>query len=138
MTNSYYNIEVRGDVLCAKMHKKTELEVDLKYLLDFSIAAQAMRNRPWGILSDMRDWQANQVDIKDRRVFDDFDRRNQIAECWIVRDDIQAEGLIPIIERHSAIKFIRVKTLDEAREWYKEQPLSFDDESPWKNFYDQK
>jgi hypothetical protein len=134
MTNPYYSIEVRGDVLCAKLRKKTGLETDWKYLLDFSAAAQSMRNRPWGILSDMRDWPSDQTQVKDKRVLDDFDRRNQIAECWVVRDDKQAARLIPAIERHSAIKFTRVRTLDEARDWYKKQPLFFDDSLSWDNF----
>ena len=136
MTNPTYKIQIRGDVLCANMHKETRLDVDLQYLLDFAVAAQSLRNRPWGILSDMRDWNANAVKLKNRSILEDFDRRNQIAECWVVRDDEQAKALIPIIQAHATIKFARVKTFEEARTWYKKQPLFFDDDSPWDDFLD--
>jgi hypothetical protein len=103
--------------------------------MDFAVAAQSIRNRPWGILSDMRDWKANHIKLKNRSVLEEFDRRNQIAECWIVRDENQAAALIPILKKQVAIKFIRVQTLDEARDWYKKQPLFFDDDMPWDSFY---
>lgn len=133
MADPYYNIEVRGDVLCAKIQNKTGIETDLKFVLGLATAAQTIRNRPWGILSDMREWHSNHTQLKDRRVFENFDRRNQIAECWIVRDENQGTALIPIIEKRPSINFIRVKTLDEAIAWYKKQPLSFDGLLSWEN-----
>ena len=134
MTSPHYSIDIRGDVLCARMHNKAQLDKDLQYLLDFATAAQSMRNRPWGILSDMSHWPAHEIQLKDTKLFEDFDRRNQIAECWIVRDDKQGARLIPLFKRYPAIKFIRVKTLDEARAWFLKQPLFFDDTLPWDNF----
>jgi hypothetical protein len=78
---------------------------------------QRMRQTTWGIVVDLREWYIDPNTAKSNTNYSlHFDRRNQIAECWIVREENQAPHLDPFFE-DTEFKPRRVFTLEELESW---------------------
>ena len=125
MSDPSYAIEIRGDVLCAKLVGKWDLATDVTYNVKFTTMAQKIRNRPWGILCDMSDWPLTIKEPRDRSLIKEFDRRNQIAECWVIQNEDQVKALEPFIRRHPQIQLAWFRTVEEADNWLMQQPLTY-------------
>lgn len=110
-----------------KLEGQWTLAADLSYLTDLSHQINLINNAPWGMLIDMREWDLDDVPTFDRsqKTSDiHLDRRNQIAECWLVRNDLQARSLITFIEAVPGLSFQRFLTKSEAMSWLKSFNLS--------------
>lgn len=79
-----------------------------------------MHRKPWGMLVNMLDWELDDVPkfSKEHNVVEvHLDRRNQIAECWVVRNSIQARSLLKFVENLPGVSFDRFLTISEAKAW---------------------
>lgn len=70
--------------------------VDLEYLSELGRVMQQMRQSTWVIIADLRDWHIEEDTAqRNTRYSLHLDRRNQIGECWLVRNQLQAQHLDP-------------------------------------------
>lgn len=73
--------------------------IDLEYLSELGQVMQRMRQSTWAIVADFRDWYIDdEIAQLNTHYSLHLDRRNQISECWIVRNSSQAEHLDPFFK----------------------------------------
>jgi hypothetical protein len=125
LINDDYIIEVRGDVLYSKLIGKWDLSKDIRYSMEYSTIAQRLRNRPWAILCDMSQWSLSIKKPEKRSLVNTFDRRNQIAECWVIKDEKQVVALKPYLASYPHIRLNWFTDAREAGNWIAKQPLSY-------------
>lgn len=68
--------------------------IDLEYLSELASTMQQMRQGTWAIVVDIRSWYIDPDTAKQNTNYSlHLDRRNQLAEVWIVREHNQAKHL---------------------------------------------
>ena len=91
-------------------------ETSMDYLLRLDDMANRIRNRPWGLLADLRDWEfITQDGIIEGKEFNElkFSRKNQVAECWITDKQIYIKTLL----RSSQLpEYVQFKAATDTRE----------------------
>lgn len=99
MNRPNFQIERFDTVIAAKLNGQWNSAIDLKYLSELGAAMQRMRQNTWVIIVDLRDWYVEDTErTKNTNYSLHLDRRNQIGECWIVREQSQAKHLDPFFE----------------------------------------
>lgn len=102
-----------------------DISSDLAYLNQLSAAMKQVRDKPWGLLVDMRGWRVSEemINFKQKTIFH-MDRRNQIAECWLVEDLSQGAHLIHFIEKAN-IPLKRCTSVSSGRTWLNQYGIDF-------------
>jgi len=120
-----FNIQLSTHIVQVTLRGKWSLSQDMAYLSQLAQGIDQIKAKPWGMLVDMRHWQLKQIqhfDYQQKQVADvHIDRRNQKAECWIVREPNQAQALLKFIDPKLA--FIRVESEQQAITWLKQFDL---------------
>lgn len=104
--------------------------IDLAYLSELIENIRAMRGQTWGLIADLREWViAPEVAGKNSGYVIDIQRRNQIAEAWIVNHPEQGQHLEDFFNEYNFAPE-RVQTEDELEQWAQKHQLPLD-----KTFY---
>lgn len=123
MTPGAFSVIQTGDLLRVTLSGSWRLTTELAYLTEMAerIHDMIVRGRPWGVLVDMLDWDGNQPQWPAASPALDvlLDRRNQVCECWIVRDHEQALALEHFVLMHGFIAFARRPQQRAAISWLK-------------------
>jgi hypothetical protein len=125
-----FSITPVKDILWIKLSGRWTVAADIDYLTRLSEQMHKMRNRPWGMAIDMRDWYVSNTDkafVSPDLANIDLDRRNQCVECWLVRHPHQAEFLVPFVSKHRSIAYDRAMNNKDAIVFLKSKvfPFSF-------------
>lgn len=92
----FYEVISGSHLIKAKIAGIWTLSADLNYLSRLSEAMQESRNQPWCLIVDMRGF-VMPDEMKDRNrkatANIELNRRNQLAECWIVDHAEQCKEL---------------------------------------------
>ncbi len=115
-------------MISVKLIGKWTTSADLAYLTSLSQAINAMRRGTWGIIVDMRQWQVDESVAEENKNYPVvIDRRNQIAEAWLVNDAKQAQHLDKYFE---SLPFspLRVQSQSELNAWANAHGLPLDSE----------
>ncbi|MDF2179675.1 hypothetical protein P2G88_15600 [Aliiglaciecola sp. CAU 1673] len=116
-----------GDLLRVKLSGAWQSNTELAYLTEFSehIHNMVIRGHPWGVLVDMLEWDGSDVRWPEHSPAAGvlLDRRNQICECWLVKDATQAVALEKYILMHGTIAFSRHPDNQAAMNWLKQFKL---------------
>lgn len=98
--NPAFTIELSEHLVQVRLAGKWSLAQDMAYLSQLAESIDQIKAKPWGILVDMRQWQLEEVKefgYQQKQVANvHIDRRNQLAECWIVNSPNQAQTLIKV------------------------------------------
>lgn len=120
-----FSIIAEDDILRVTLKGTWSLAQDMAYLTSLSDAIDQIKAKPWGLLVDMREWQLDETTQQratGRHVANvNMDRRNQKAECWLVKQPSQGQSLIQFIPQ--TLPFLRVTDKQQARVWFKEYAL---------------
>ncbi|UAA38356.1 hypothetical protein KIH87_16965 [Paraneptunicella aestuarii] len=95
------------------------ISIDLAYLSELSETMSKARNTPWAMVVDMRGFLLPEELLDSEKKITaniDLDRRNQLAECWIVDHIEQSENLEGFITG-SGVPLKKVFTEQEASQW---------------------
>ena len=119
MDKPSYSVTSNDNLIYARLMGHWCGTVDLAYLTDLTIEMDRVRSGPWAIFIDMRycDFTVEiyETDIRFKQA---LDRRNQIAECWLVKDEAQGEFLRHFVESVN-IPLGRFTDEKQAIEWLK-------------------
>lgn len=116
-TEPRFEVITKDDVIYASINGIWTVQADLAYLTALIEHIHKVKGKPWSIIIDMRGW------VLPLEVFNSefktnilLDRRNQIAEIWLVDELNQAEMLMYFFEK-TKIQPKRVLTRKEAVDW---------------------
>lgn len=116
-TDPKYEVVTKNNIINVKISGVWTIQADLAYLTTLIEQIHKVRGKPWSIFVDMRGWvlplEVFNSEFKTKIL---LDRRNQIAESWLVDDLSQGEVLMFFFE-HSKIKPKRVLSKKEAFDW---------------------
>lgn len=110
-----FSLNISNDVLWVVLEGQWNVATDLSYLTELSDNMRQIRNQPWGLVVDMRNWYIDSVEqtfAAPNSVSIDLDRRNQVLECWLVRENSQADFLVGTVTNQPKIEFVKSKSLD--------------------------
>ncbi|WP_100642700.1 hypothetical protein [Alteromonas facilis] len=128
MKKADFSIQRKDRMISVKLIGKWTTSADLAYLTSLSQAINAMRRGTWGIIVDMRQWQVDESVAEENKNYPVvIDRRNQIAEAWLVNDAKQAQHLDKYFE---SLPFspLRVQSQSELNAWANAHGLPLDSE----------
>ncbi len=118
--SSHFTIERHERCLFVSLKGQWDLSADMRYLTELTRYIAQIQTRPWGVVVDMLEWS---LPISEQRIDRQdvanihLDRRNQIFECWIVKDEFQALELQHFVETISHVQFNRVDNMRAAKQW---------------------
>ena len=89
-----FEIHVANQVIHAYLSGRWGGAVDLFYLSEMNIKMHEVRALPWAIFIDLTDCEfTEQIFNEDIRHNSGLDRRNQLIECWLLREPEQINFL---------------------------------------------
>lgn len=128
MASPQFQITQSRNLISVELAGIWQAAQDLAYLTELSEHIAAINHQPWGLLINMRNWQLDDVprstQIQDRLVEIPLDRRNQLAECWIVNNDLQGRSVMHFVTEQPGLSFERCYTQSEALAWLKRFDLT--------------
>ncbi|MDM7860423.1 hypothetical protein QTP81_07430 [Alteromonas sp. ASW11-36] len=129
-----FTVQKSGDVLWVKLKGQWNVSADLNYLTQLSANMGRIRNQPWGMIIDMREWLITDLKVSAPAVdiaSIDLDRRNQVLEAWWQREVGQADFLAPFVTRQKSIDFVRSQDEQVILTSYQKHGLSSERPSGW-------
>lgn len=122
-----YQLQLRDNLIAASFVGRWNTAIDLAFMTELGAAMQNMRGRCWGFLVDMRLWDMpDEVVNSMQRAKVDLDRRNQVAECWLVRDGRQGYFIKPLLVELN-IPLTLCYSDQEALQWLRSQDMQLPD-----------
>lgn len=116
-----FHIEVQQRCLLVSLHGEWNLSADMRYLTELTRSIAQIQSRPWGLVVNMLDWTLASSDdlasISKDVANVQLDRRNQVFECWVVKNDKQAIELQKFVESVKHVEFKRVTSIQAAQQW---------------------
>ena len=112
-----FEIVTKNNVIHINLSGLWTVQADLAYLTSLTEQIHNVKGNPWSMLIDMRGWDLT-LDVFNSEFKSkiSLDRRNQIAESWVVDDLNQSEVLLYFFEK-SKLQPKRVLTMTEALDW---------------------
>lgn len=126
---AWFYLESRGDILFASLHGSWDHKIDMEYLRALDKAANDFRDRPWGMLIDMRDWQLLTYEgLKSGEEYasTEFSRRNQTTECWVVPHSMVRSLMLQSASFPPGLSFKSFEDMTLAEHWLKSQPPAYE------------
>lgn len=116
-TDPLFEVVTENNIIEVKLSGIWTVQADLAYLTTLIEHIHKAKGKPWSILIDMRGWDLP-LDVfnSEFKTKISLDRRNQIAESWLVDDLNQAEMLMYFFEQVK-IKPKRFLTRQQAMDW---------------------
>ncbi len=112
-----FKIKRIGNQIHVKLSGIWTIQADLAYLTQLIECIHEIKGAPWVMFVDMQEWELPievfESEFKTKIL---LDRRNQIAESWLVNDMQQGELLLYFF-RHSKVKPKRFVDRNEALNW---------------------
>lgn len=122
-----FQVKTSEQVIIARLAGVWTLNDDLEYITQLSEHISAFNRKRWGLFVDMRDWvlpeEVFESPFKSRIL---LDRRNQVAESWLVNELNQGEQLLPFFRETKIVPF-RTLSRTEALNYLKHKGLQFDE-----------
>jgi len=110
--SSHFKVQVYEQMIVADLNGNWTEQDDLSYVSLLSEKILEVRANSWGLLVDLRGWEAQEAVTKCTfQVI--LDRRNQKVEYWIVDDILQGEFLMMYFE-NTLVKPVKFLTPQEA------------------------
>ena len=121
MVKPSYSVEVKSNIVVAKIFGNWDIETDLAYLTELDEAITQVRDTKWALLADMRGWQVSEtvINYKHNNTIQ-LARHNQQVECWLVDSPCQGSHIQHHIE-NAGVTFRKFINDDEAIEWLNQQ-----------------
>ena len=91
-----------------------------------------IRNQPWGFVVDMRYSYIDSIEqtfTAPKSVSINLDRLNQVLECWLVREESQADFLAGTVSNQPKIEFIKSRSLEDIMKYCASHKLCMN--MPW-------
>lgn len=121
----FFEVISGSHLIKAKITGDWTITADIGYLSRLAEAMQNSRSQPWCLLVDMRGFVIpTELKARNRKITAnvELNRRNQLAECWIVDDMEQGKELEHFIHA-SNIPLHRFKDEESANRWLKAQGI---------------
>lgn len=129
---SYYHVYVTGNLVVARIQGEWGLTTAIEYFTKLTQAISSVQPNPWASLVDMRGWALNPSVIASKdSVKLELDRRNQLAECWMVEPHEPNDSLarFPLL---AGIPLYRVPSLEQGIQNLKKHSIR--PENGWDDF----
>lgn len=120
MNSKKYQIDIVGQLIIVKLNGHWSLSADKQYLADLETSIGRVNSKPWGILVNMQGWQlkSSQVNMLQQNVANKhLDRSNQLCECWLVDNFMQASEIEPFVASVPGLRFRKTTSKSDAVEW---------------------
>jgi len=116
-----YALGACSNLIYARFEGTWNVTIDLEFMTELGQQMLAMKCHHWGFLVDMRHWDMPQhvIDMMQTAKVH-LNRRNQIAECWIVQHPEQGRFIEPLITQ-AQIPLQRCSSLSSAMQWLETQ-----------------
>lgn len=114
-----YQIYSKKSLIQVRITGTWTINIDLAYLSELSETMSKARNTPWAMIVDMRGFLLPEELLDSEKKITaniNLDRRNQLAECWIVDHMEQSKNLERFITG-SGVPLKKVFTEQEANLW---------------------
>lgn len=123
MKKPSFTINRTARLITIQLNGDWNSSIDLEYLSELANTMNQMRQGTWAIVADLRNWYIDADTAQQNSNYSlQLDRRNQIAEAWLLRDPEQAMHLDDYFD---ALNFspVRVTELDKLQAWASEHNI---------------
>ena len=121
-----FDIQVTSQVIHARIQGKWGGAINLSYLSEMTVKMIEVRALPWAIFIDARQcYFTEQMFLEDIRHNSAMDRRNQLTECWLLREPDQLSFLSHFLHEKD-IPLGRFTQIDEAQNWLGKKGFKID------------
>ena len=117
MTQATYSVELRDNLVIAKISGDWDLQADIGYLTLLDEAISKVRSDKWAIFADLRGWRvSDEVANLKHNVTIQIARNNQCAECWLVDNIDQGKHIQHHVVR-AGVPFAKCLSKQKAANW---------------------
>lgn len=121
MVKPSYSVEVKSNIVVAKIFGDWDIETDLAYLTELDEAITQVRDTKWALFADLRGWRVSEtvINFKHNNTIQ-LVRYNQQVECWLIDSPCQGSHIQHHIEK-AGVHLKKFKIEEDAIEWLKQQ-----------------